>query len=294
MAARRSTDVRGRVVLRMRGGSASPLAMQTAVRVAHAFQGELHGLFVEDEELLALAGLPFAREISFTGRRSRQLSLDVVRAEMRAAIAAMEREFERLTRAARVPMRFDVFRGAAEDELHRALKEAGILAIGEPLALTGSHLVREMLAELTGLAGLVLVGAEARRARGAVVALIDPGADVAMLVDSAERLAGEGAEEVVLLLATPDTGEAARLEREARAALDPGTRYRFERLADPTARAAREAARRGGAGLVIARLGGPLAPDIPTAARTACAIECPLLLLSAGAESGTAPPGGEQ
>jgi len=280
MAAREhQTDVRGKVVLRMRGGAASPLILEVAARFARTFRGELHGLFVENEELLALAQMPFAREISLTGGRSRTLSLDVVRKEMEAASAAMEHEFERLTRAARIPARFEVVAGAAEGVLRKAMENTGILAIGEPLALAAPNMVAELLSELTGIAGIVVVGCEARRAHGPILTVIDPSSDVAMLVDSAEQIANEGAQEVILLIACAQESEAERLEAEARAALDAGTRYHFERVGAVTPHSLGTLAQRHEGGLVIARIGGPVAESGVHASRFACARDCPLLLL---------------
>lgn len=280
MAARQlQADMRGKIVLRMRGGAASPLILEVATRFARIFHGELHGLFIENEELLALAQMPFAREISLTGTRTRALSLNVVRKEMEAASAAMEREFERLTRAARVPARFEVIRGATEEALRKAMKNTGILAIGEPLALAAPNMFPKLLAELPGIAGIVVVGSRARRARGPILTVIDPSSDVAMLVDSAQRIAGEGAQEVILLIAGAQGGEAERLRAEARSALDAGTRHRFERIGAVTPRALGAMVQRHEGGLVIARIGGPVAGDGIQASRFACALDCPLLLL---------------
>lgn len=280
MMARQSQDRRGRVVLRMRGGAANPIVVKAAMRLARAFQGELHGLFVEDEDLLSLAAMPFAREISFTGRRSRPLSTELVREEMRAASEAMEREFDRLAQAAQVPARFEICREGATEALRAAMKESGILAIGEPLALAGGSVLRGMMREYSGFAGLVLAGSEARRAEGAIVAIIDAESDVALLVDTAEMLAKPGGEEVVLVLASEAGSESRALEDQARAALDRETRYRFERLDRITPQAVRGLVRRADGGMVVARLGGVLAHDEAGAARTACALQCPLLLLS--------------
>lgn len=280
IVAKNPPDMRGKVVLKMRGGAASPLVLQAAVRVAHAFRGELRGLFVEDEELLALAEMPFAREISLTGQRSRALTLDVVREEMQTASAAMEREFDRLTRVARIPMHFEVVHGAANKAQRVAIKEAGILAIGEPLVLAGAHMERDLIAELARFAGLMLVGAEARRARGTIVAVIDSGCDVALLVDTAERLAVEGAEEITLLLVCAEGREAVRLEAEALRALDDGTRYHFERIQHARPRALCESVRRVAGGLAIAQFGSRACGDVPQALRMTCALDCPLLLLS--------------
>jgi len=272
-------DVRGKVVLRMRGGAASPLILEAATRFARIFRGELHGLFVENEELLALAQMPFAREISLTGGHTRTLSVDVVRKEMEAASAAMEREFERLTRAARVQARFEVVRGAAEEMLRKAMEDTGILAIGEPLALAAPGMFPELLAELTGIAGIIVVGCEARRAHGPIFTIIDSSANVALLIDTAEQMASEGAQEVILLIAGAEGSEAERLEAEARSALDAGTRYRFERIGAVSPRSLGALVQRHEGGLVIARIGGPVAGDGVQASRFACALNCPLLLL---------------
>jgi hypothetical protein len=280
MAARElQEDVRGKVVLRMRGSAASPLILEVATRFARTFRGELHGLFVENEELLALAQMPFAREISLTGGHSRALSVDVVRKEMEAASAAMEREFERLTRVARIPARFEVVAGAAEEVLRKAMEGIGILAIGEPLALAAPGMFPELLAELTGITGIVVVGCEARRAHGPILTVIDPESDVAMIVDTAEQIAGEGVQEVILLIASAQRSEAERLEAEARAALDAGTHYRFERIGAVTPQALGALAQRHEGGLVIARIGGPVAESGVQASSFACALDCPLLLL---------------
>lgn len=273
------SDIRGKVVLRMSGGSASPLILEVATRVARTFRGELRGLFIENEELLALAGLPFATEISLAGHRSRSLSLDVVRQEMDAASAAMEREFERLKQAARIPAHFEVIQGTAEEALQRVLQDTGILAIGEPLALATPDMFAKLVQEPTSLSGLVVVGCEARRARGPVLTVIDPACDVALLVDTAERIAGEEGEQVVIIVAAGDDAEAKRLESEARAAIDAGTRYRFERIASVAPQSLAALVDSHQAGLVIACVGGPVAEGGGGASRFACAIDCPLFLL---------------
>jgi hypothetical protein len=191
----------------------------------------------------------------------------------------MEREFKRLTQAARVPAHFEVVRGAAEEALRKAMEDTGILAIGEPLALAAPDMVPELLAELTGIAGVVVVGCEASRAQGPILTVIDPSSDVAMLVDTAEQIASEGTHEVILLITGAEDSEAERLEAEARTSLDADTHYRFERIGIVTPQALGALAQRHEGGLVIARIGGPVAESGVQASRYACALDCPLLLL---------------
>lgn len=275
---RASNDIRGRVAVRMRGGKASPLVLQVAVRVAHTFRGELHGLFFEHEDLMALARMPFGREISLTGTRSRPISPETVEAEMHEALRAMEQRFTQLREGLNLPTRFEVLH-SAEERSKQALRNIGILAIGEPIALAAPETFLSILADLPSLAGIVVTGSGARRAEGPVVAVIEPGSNIGMLVDTAEKISGESGQETVLLIVTADSVEAAQLEAEARKSLDTGTRYRMERVHNIEPGSLSAFTRRMSAGLVIARAGGTLAGDGSLAARYACALDCPLLLL---------------
>ena len=280
MATRRAKqDLRGKVTLRMRGGAPSPLILKVAEHVARSFRGELHGVFLEHEELLAVAAMPFAREISLNGRRTRTLSPEAVRKEMEAASTAMARKFASLAKSASIPAHFKVIRGATLDALGDAMENTGILAIGEPLALPAPDIFPDLLSDLANFTGVVVVGCEACRIDGSILAVIDPAADVANVVDTAEQLAAERGEEVILLITGAEGDASERLETKARAALDPVTRYRFERSIVDTPQAFGSLVKDCETGLVVGRIGGPIAEDGMQAVRFACAIECPLLLL---------------
>jgi nucleotide-binding universal stress UspA family protein len=56
-----------RVVLRLDAASETNTAIDTAVRLASRWKVPLHGVFIEDEELLNLAELPFARQTTVGG-----------------------------------------------------------------------------------------------------------------------------------------------------------------------------------------------------------------------------------
>lgn len=69
---RRSGESR-RIILRVDVQSNLPLTLELAAALAVAEQAALHGLFVEDEDLLNVAGLPFSQEITRLGGQARQL-----------------------------------------------------------------------------------------------------------------------------------------------------------------------------------------------------------------------------
>ena len=53
-----------RVVVPLDAASENRTAIDTAARLAARAKAPLHGIFVEDEDLLRLAGLPFARQVA--------------------------------------------------------------------------------------------------------------------------------------------------------------------------------------------------------------------------------------
>ena len=61
-------------------------ALSLAARLAASMDARLKGIFVEDENLLALSSLPFAREVSFSGQ-VRELDPERMLRAMRAQAA---------------------------------------------------------------------------------------------------------------------------------------------------------------------------------------------------------------
>ncbi len=70
-----------RILVALDASGASLAALDAAARLAATLEAELLGLFVEDEDLLRLAGLPCAREVGFTFTQARRMeSADMERA----------------------------------------------------------------------------------------------------------------------------------------------------------------------------------------------------------------------
>ncbi|MDO8289919.1 MAG: hypothetical protein Q7T44_11940 [Parvibaculum sp.] len=86
-------------------------ALALAARVAASVDANLRGIFVEDENLLALASLPFAREVSMSGKMNEIDSAEMLRA-MQAQAQIAKRLLERVAGEAHVNWSFDVARGA--------------------------------------------------------------------------------------------------------------------------------------------------------------------------------------
>ncbi|PKP78111.1 MAG: hypothetical protein CVT81_05610 [Alphaproteobacteria bacterium HGW-Alphaproteobacteria-3] len=85
-------------------------ALALAARLAASVDARLKGVFVEDDNLIALAGLPFAREVSFSGD-VRELDPERMLRAMKAQAESARRMLARIAAEAHVDWSFDVRRG---------------------------------------------------------------------------------------------------------------------------------------------------------------------------------------
>ncbi|HMT21206.1 MAG TPA: universal stress protein, partial [Promineifilum sp.] len=121
-----------RILVALDASANSRAALATAVNLAALLRSEVHGLFVEDINLVRLAELPFVREVLFASPTLRQLEREELQRKLRARAAVLRHELEVLTDEHKVPGHFRVIRGAVERELLAAATEmeADLLAVG--------------------------------------------------------------------------------------------------------------------------------------------------------------------
>ena len=80
-----------RIVVPLDAVSETVTAIDTAARLAARWRLPLHGIFIEDEELIDLAGLPFARQVTL-GTGLEPLTRDEVENHLRAFAERARRE----------------------------------------------------------------------------------------------------------------------------------------------------------------------------------------------------------
>lgn len=103
--------------------------VREAVRVAAVFDTEIEGLFVEDEELLALARSSFARRTG-TAATTRAFDVSDVEREWRTLARSVRSTLEREAMASRVETRFAVQRGPARQAIRERLEGGDLVVIG--------------------------------------------------------------------------------------------------------------------------------------------------------------------
>jgi nucleotide-binding universal stress UspA family protein len=168
-----------RILVALDGSLESRAALAAAERLGVAAGAELSGIFVEDIELLRLAGLPFAREAGVSSGVFRRLETTDI--ERRFRVAA-ERARETLREAALtggLSSSFRVARGRVIPELLAAAEEADVVATGKrsghgPAGRRLGATARSLIAHFRGP---VLVGG-ARSASAGPAVVICARADV--------------------------------------------------------------------------------------------------------------------
>lgn len=119
-----------RILVALDASRHSLAALEAAAELAARWQAELLGLFVEDVNLLRLAGLPFLREVYSSSATAEPL--DVVRMERALRVRAEQARRALAASAARAQVQasFRVVRGQVATEVLGAAAEADLLIMG--------------------------------------------------------------------------------------------------------------------------------------------------------------------
>jgi hypothetical protein len=101
----------------------SKALLEAAVELAGQMQAEFLGLFVENQDLLHFAGLPFAREVGFESATRRALDVESMERSLRALAKEARQALESVAGRMQVQWSFRVVRGAPAVELLAAAEE---------------------------------------------------------------------------------------------------------------------------------------------------------------------------
>lgn len=106
-------------------------ALKVAVSIALETRAELQGLFVENEDLLRLAALPFAREVEFASATSRELQSPNMERALRVAADKAQRQFSHALARLNLKWTFRTVRGS--------IIQASLAAAGDDLLVIGQR-----------------------------------------------------------------------------------------------------------------------------------------------------------
>jgi hypothetical protein len=274
---------RGRVLLRL--GSAAPnrIAVEAALRVARAYQASLESLYIEDQHLLDIAAHEGACEVSLDGRERRPLSAASFMRQFAYAAREAERRIASMARLADIPYHARTLRDTPLHALNRACAESGpwnVITFAEPIQPRDRETLFDLMQDISGVTGFVLVAPSARRAHGPIVMVLEDADRLQQLLRIGERLRAETGEPLLLLLASTSDAATVAMEHDVRLALADraDVSVRSAARAHGDAGALADILARIEAGFVIGQAGRGLLPrDVPWFA-LAQTLECPLFI----------------
>lgn len=241
-----------RILVALDASAHSLAALHEAATMAAAMQAELLGLFVEDINLIRIAGLPFARQISYpsgaeepmsSGRLDRELK---VRGELarKALAAAAERRH--------TPWSFRTVRGEVTGEILSAASQADLIFCGKTGWSPGRLLGSTALALVAGAPGAFLLVQQEAPEGDPIVALYDASSSCRHVLETAFRLASIRQVGLVIFISadTLETGD--RLQQQATQLLNHRLKQvRFHRVYGLDPRSIAQALRAEGGGLLV-------------------------------------------
>ena len=120
-----------RILVALDASRHSLAALEAAVELAADLEAELQGLFVEDVNLLRLAGLPVAREVLYPFVAATRLDRARMERELRAQATQARRALAAACEQRQIKWSFRVVRGEVAPEVLAAALEADLLSLGK-------------------------------------------------------------------------------------------------------------------------------------------------------------------
>ncbi len=188
-------------------------ALEVALDIAGQ-RAEFHGLFVEDIGLLRLAGLPFARAISFPSGLACRLERVEVERELRLTAARAREAFIRLVARQVEAFAFRTRRGEVASEVVAASREVDLVVLGKSSWPVTRHfpLGSTARAAIARAASSVLISQYEAYPPSRIIALYG-GSRPAL--EAARKLAASQGRPLEVLIVAEGEQEAKRLREEA-------------------------------------------------------------------------------
>lgn len=207
-----------RVLVALDSSASGSAILETAAGLAAAQACELSGLFVEDQDLLRLAGLPFAREIQLSKAMSRALAPEQLLRDLRAQAGLARAAMARQAALHRVSWSFEVAQGRSEDAILMAAASGDIIAMARGFGALGRRRISRQLRLIAARApGPLLLASGTRRARsGPVLLPYDASPAAEAMLEIALNFARAQRVELDILLLGAAVDQQAALERRLR------------------------------------------------------------------------------
>jgi nucleotide-binding universal stress UspA family protein len=144
----RKTGNPTRIVVAIDASPRGRTALQAAIQMAVDLSAEIQGLFIEDEDLVRLASLPFAREVDLTSATSHALQTVQMQQALRHAAEQAQLAFARELQKQNLRWTFRVIRGTVLHASLAAAADVDLVVIGQqgrsPRIITRDYLPKRL------------------------------------------------------------------------------------------------------------------------------------------------------
>lgn len=258
----------------------SAAALEAAAELAVRLRAELEALYVEDVNLLRLASLPFAREITGASGAARRLDAAQLERAMRAQGERLQQLLQTVAARVQVPSRLQVVRGNVARELLARAPEVDLMILGRAGQSGYGRRVGSIARAVTSQATCTVLVLQQDMVVGRpVVVLFDgsPAARRALML--ATQVAEHDGHNLRVLLPAGNPAHAAELQAAAEELLRPmGCEARIEPLADNSPARIAAVVRQLGAKLLVLDAQNPLWQHGSEAASLLESVDCPVVL----------------
>jgi nucleotide-binding universal stress UspA family protein len=250
-----------RIMVALDTSTHSLAALEAASALADALKAELIGVFVEDINLLHLAGLPFAREVRYLSLLDRPLNSLAMERQLRVQATQVRQALASVAARRQLKWSFRVVRGRVAVELLTAAQEADLLALGRASSATTRRVrlgttARTIVAQATRA---VLLLQHGHTICQPVQVAYDGSTGASRALATAVQLAEAAGDQltVIILADAPET--ARRLREEASLRLQgQQVQIHYRQLLSPTGDALAQAVRLAGGGTLVISAQNPL------------------------------------
>jgi nucleotide-binding universal stress UspA family protein len=250
-----------RILVALDASVHSLAALEAASELADTLKAELVGIFVEDIDLLHLAGLPFARAVSFLPVLARPLDSPSMERALRVQAERVRQALAGVAGRRRLRWSFQVVRGQVATELLTAAQEADLLALGRASWSTMRRVrlgatARVVVAQA---AGPVLLLQHGHTICHPVQLVYDGSATARRALATATQVASATGGHLTVMIVGDSAEDAQRLQEDTEASLRARrVQGHYHQVINPTAPALAQALDQAGGGTLVIGADNPL------------------------------------
>ncbi|MCB1830005.1 MAG: hypothetical protein KDI47_13490 [Gammaproteobacteria bacterium] len=235
---------RVRILLLLGGGETTRSVLELMSQLAWDRSTEVMGVFIEDDNLLRLAQMPFSRELCRLTHAERPLESAEIERQLRIQARTAQQAFEIAATQAGIAHSFHTRRGNLAVLLQQAVQETDLMILGPARGLRQ-------------LSQPVALSAIARHSRQTVVVLYDGAESAKRALLAAKQLAESGSRQLSVLVTSENSAIALELQQQAAQILD-GLPARYRLLARNDIAALLEQCHNERAGTLVLGINDPL------------------------------------